>query len=81
MKLKIDNIKIQPIPSDKKNKIIQGFPYQDQIIVPNLEPLNEMVVQFDLEAQGDAKITDQTIMIGKEGRTHYFVMSKFKEKE
>lgn len=76
--LKITSAKIEPVPDDTKARDMKGYPYQGKTLVPNLEPIKQLVVTFDESSQGDAKTTGETIMIGKNGDTHYFVMSKFK---
>lgn len=74
----ITNAEIVEIPAGEKNEMMSGFPYQGKTLVPNLEPLKQIEVSFDTSTQGDAKVTGETIMFGKVGNTHYFVLSKFK---
>lgn len=74
----ITSAEIVEIPTDEKNKMMAGFPYQGKTIVPNMEPLKQIEVEFDTSTQGDAKVAGETIMIGKVGNANYFVLSKFK---
>ena len=74
----ITSAEIVEIPTDEKNKMMVGFPYQGKTIVPNIEPLKQVEVEFDTSTQGPSKVTGETIMIGKVGNAHYFVLSKFK---
>jgi hypothetical protein len=79
--LTIKRVVVQPVPAEKKEKFMKGFAYQERVLVPNLDPSMEMVVEFETEDQGVARITSQTVMMGKQGDVYFFVMSKFNDEE
>ena len=72
---------IRDIPKEKKDKWVKGFPYKGKTLVPNLEPIKEMKVEFKGRDEKETDVDASRIMIGKVGDTHYFILSKFKEEK
>ena len=72
---------IRDIPKEKKDKWVKGYPYQGKTLVPNLEPLKEMEVEFKGTDGKETDVDASQIMIGKVGKAHYFILSKVKETE
>lgn len=75
----ITSAKIEEIPPDKLTKVMAGFPFNDKILVPNLQPLKQIAFQFDQTGQTeDMRAAGGSIMFGKIDNICYFVLSKEK---
>ena len=81
LKATIESAKLTPIPTEEKTKCTKGFPYKGKTIVPNISPIQQMVVVFKKDDKGKSGVDGQTIMIGKQNGNHYFVLSRFKDEE
>lgn len=77
-KFTINTAEISPIAPDTKEKMMTGFSYQGNTLIPNLEPLKQVEVTFDTSTQSGFIKTGETIMFGKLGNTHYFILPKIK---
>jgi hypothetical protein len=80
-KYKITSAEIAEIPSEKMAMVKAGYPYQGKVLIPNLEPLKQIVLKYDLTLQTtDKRAAGSSIMFGKVGDVYYFVLSKERTK-
>jgi len=76
----ISSAEIAEIPAEKRAMVMAGYPYNGKILVPNLEPIRQIVFKYDSTGQPeDRRASGSSIMFGKEGEFYYFVLSKVKE--
>ncbi len=76
---KIDSAEVADIPPEKLEKMLAGFPYNGKLLVPNLKPLKQIVLKYDLSGQpAGHQARGSSIMLGKEGEYYYLVLSKIK---
>jgi len=76
----ITSADITDIPAEKRATVMSGYPYNGKILVPNLEPIKQIVFKYDQTGQPeDHRASGSSIMFGKEGGLYYFVLSKLKE--
>ena len=78
----VTDAEITDIPQEKLEKIEAGYPFNGKLLVPNLKPLKQMVLKYDLAGQPkEHQARGSSIMIGKEGDFYYFVLSREKPQE
>ena len=71
---KIQSVKIEPIPAEEKAEMMQGNVSEGKLYLPNLEPINQIVVTYE---PGDAdQMTQSFHRIGWKGKTCYIVGTK-----
>jgi hypothetical protein len=75
----VTSAEITDIPPEKLAKVEDGYPFDGKLLVPNLKPLKQMALKYDLAAQPkDHQARGSSIMIGKDGDFYYFVLSREK---
>ncbi len=75
----ITSAEIAEIPAEKRSNIMAGYSYNGKILVPNLEPIKQIVLKYDQAGQAkDHQASGSSIMFGKEGEFYYLILSKEK---
>lgn len=75
----ISSAQIEAIPPDKLERVVAGFPFNGKTLVPNLQPLKQIVFKYAQTGQGeDQRAAGGSIMFGKIDNVCYFVLSKEK---
>ena len=76
----ITGAEVGEIPPDKMKMIRKGYFFNGRTLLPNLEPLKQAVLKYDLTGQPkDHQARGSFILIGKKGDTYYFLLSKEKK--
>jgi hypothetical protein len=78
--LTLSSSRIEEIPPGKLARVMAGFPYNDKILVPNLQPLKQITFKYEPAGQNEElRTTGSSIMFGKIADVCYFTLSKEKE--